>query len=86
MNITIDATKPLKAGAYTFQLLVSDDSENQSRPAQVRVLVIDDKAPTTVIDAPTSVGTGRPLALSGRRSSDIGDNIVDYRWTLISSP
>ncbi len=86
LTITIDATKPLKPGAYTFQLVVTDDSGNASRPDSVRVVVLDDKAPTAVIDAPTSVGFMNAFTLSARRSFDIGGRIVDYRWTLVSAP
>ncbi|MGB8167344.1 MAG: hypothetical protein WCF18_07610 [Chthoniobacteraceae bacterium] len=84
LGIDIDSTAPLKPGVYVFQLEVVDDSGNRSRPTAVKIAVLDDQAPTAVIDAPPSVGFGKPFLLSGKRSIDSGGgNIVRYIWTLI---
>lgn len=85
-EITNDPAAPLKVGNHTFQLQVTDDSGNVSQPTTVRVIVIDDKAPTAVIDAPTRVSIGAGFTLSGKRSSDVGGKLVKFTWTLIEAP
>lgn len=77
------ANQPLAVGAHTFQLEVEDNSGNRSAPARIRVVVLDDKAPTAVIDGPDRVPVGTAITLSGARSSDIGGQIVRYIWTLV---
>ena len=86
LEITIDPATPLKVGRHTFQLQVTDDSGNISAPATVQVLVIDDKAPTAIIDGPDRVGVGTGFTLSGKRSTDIGGKLVKFTWTLIAAP
>lgn len=86
LTITIDPARPLRVGAHTFQLTVTDDSGNVSQPASVRVIIIDDQRPTAVIDGPASVGAGKPFTLTGRRSTDLGGRITSYQWTLVSAP
>jgi hypothetical protein len=82
----------LKVGGHTFQLVVTDDSGNVSAPATVMVIVVDTDAPTAVVTV--SNEQGRPLEgnrlpfgsgfiLDGKRSVDIGGNIVSYNWTLV---
>ena len=52
LNIELDNGKPLASGrGYDFQLVVSDNSGNQSAPTVARVIIIDDEKPTAVIDA-----------------------------------
>lgn len=86
LTISIDTSQPLHSGSYQFQLVVTDDSGNNSQPATVRIVVVDDQAPTAVIDAPNSVGLGQDFALSGKRSIDVGGKITKYVWTLIDTP
>ena len=84
LTIDVDATAPLKPGTYVFQLEVVDDSGNRSRAERVKIVVLDDQAPTAIIDAPATVGFGRPFTLSGKRSTDAGGGtITRFVWTLI---
>jgi hypothetical protein len=76
----------LRPGVYEFQLVVTDDSGNASAPTVSKVIVIDDKRPTAVLDAPTTVGFADNITLSAKRSVDIGGKIASYEWTLISQP
>ena len=86
LSITVDDQKPLSVGMYEFQLVVTDDSGNNSKPATVRIVVADDQAPTAVIDAPDRVGFAKDFALSGKRSIDIGGELTKFTWTLIKTP
>ncbi len=86
LTINVDDQNPLSSGAYEFQLVVTDDSGNNSKPTTVRVIVADDQAPTAVIDAPDRVGLGQNFALSGKRSVDIGGQLTRFAWTLIKTP
>jgi len=84
LAIVIDPGNPLKVGAYTFQLVVADDSGNVSVPVQVRLFVADTQAPTAIISAPRSVPFGSEFVLSGKESSDVGGGVIaSYTWTLI---
>ena len=86
-------SSPLSVGQHTFQLTVADDSGNTSQPARVRVIVIDDQAPTAVLDVRDANGqplSGNRLAsgvsfrLDGSRSVDSGGGqIASYTWALI---
>ena len=86
LTIEVDASNPLAVGSYEFQLVVTDDSGNNSNPASVRIIVADDQAPTAVIDAPDRVGFGQNFSLSAKNSVDIGGEITRYEWTLIETP
>tara|TARA_R110002049_G_scaffold23490_27_gene82745 strand:+ start:1492 stop:1821 length:330 start_codon:yes stop_codon:yes gene_type:complete len=86
LSISVDEQNPLPVGAYEFQLVVTDDSGNNSQPATVRVVVADDKAPTAVIDAPGRVSFATDFTLSGERSIDVGGELTKFVWTLIKTP
>lgn len=86
LSITVDSENPLRTGSYEFQLVVTDDSGNNSKPATVRITVADDQAPTAIIDAPTQVGFAKDFTLSGTRSIDIGGELTKFEWTLIKTP
>jgi hypothetical protein len=75
---------PLTVGKHVFQLVVVDEAKNVSDPATVEVVVLDNKAPTAIITAPSSVPYGTAITLDGRGSTDIGGRILEYRWTRIS--
>lgn len=82
--ISIDATAPLKVGAYTFQLEVMDDSGNRSKPVQARLFIADVTAPTAIISAPRTVPFNTDFTLSGIESTDVGGGTIGrYIWTLI---
>jgi hypothetical protein len=49
-----------------------------------KVIVIDDKKPTAVIDAPRTVSFGASFSLAGNRSFDLAPGrIVEYRWVML---
>jgi hypothetical protein len=82
--IAMNATNPLKVGSYTFQLVVTDDSGNVSKPVQARLFVVDTQAPTAVISAPRTVPFGQDFTLSGIESTDVGGGTIGrYQWMLI---
>ena len=85
VEVTVSPTKPLSPGRHKFQLVVVDDSGNQSEPATVEIIVVDDKKPTAVIDAPATCPLGASFNLNGSRSSDLPPGkIVSYRWLQLS--
>jgi hypothetical protein len=75
---------PLAVGPHVFQLIVMDEAKNVSEPVTVEVTVLDNKAPTAILHAPSSVPYGSPITLDGRDSVDLLGRIVEYRWTRIS--
>lgn len=85
VEVTVTPTAPLPPGRHRFQLVVVDDSGNQSEPATVDIVVIDDKKPTAVIDAPATVPFGSSFNLSGARSFDLPPGkITTYRWVRLT--
>jgi hypothetical protein len=85
VEVTVSATAPLAPGRHRFQLVVVDDAGNQSEPATTDVVVVDDRKPTAVLDAPARVPVGSAFTLSGARSADLPPGrIVEYRWVLLS--
>lgn len=85
-STTFPATS-LPLGQHTVQLVVVDDSGNQSSPDALLVTVVqpDTERPTAVLDAPGTVAFGVPFTLDGSRSFDVGGRIVEYRWTVGSN-
>ena len=82
----------LKVGSHTFQLQVEDNSGNVSTPAQAMLIVLDTQAPTAVLALSdeegrplenNSIAFGKGFILNGKKSVDIGGNIVSYTWTLV---
>jgi hypothetical protein len=73
-------------GASVFELTVTDDSGNESSPAQAQVIVRDNVAPTAVLDVPFPVNIGEAFTLDGSRSADIGGSISTYEWRKVSGP
>jgi hypothetical protein len=86
-SITVDASAsaPIAPGVHHFQLVVVDDSGNQSDPATAVVIVRDSTRPTAVLTiAPTQVDPGVSFRLDGSKSSDIAPGKVkEYIWTMI---
>ncbi len=87
IEVTVDPQNPLPVGLHRFQLIVEDDSGNQSEPAVVEVLVQDTQRPTAVLDAPRQVEAGSSFALAGDRSTDVPPGrVVKYIWSLVPVP
>ena len=83
IEVTVTPDAPLPVGRHRFQLVVVDDSGNESAPSVAEVIVRDAQKPTAVLDAPRDVNSGSNFQLSGARSSDIGGKIVKYVWTRL---
>lgn len=84
IEVTVSANNPLRLGRHRFQLVVVDDSGNQSTPDSVEVRVIDTQNPTAVLTAPASIAFNNSFTLSGEDSSDVGGGrVVRYRWTYL---
>jgi hypothetical protein len=84
VEVTVTTDRPLPIGRQRFQLIVTDDSNNASRPDVVEVIVADQDAPTAVLNVPSVVGFGRSFNMSGERSFDVGGGrIVRYAWTYL---
>ena len=85
IEVTVDRAHPLAPGRHQFQLVVVDDSGNQSAPDVVEVIVRDTTKPTAVLDAPKTVETGQSFALQGNRSSDVPPGrIARFVWMMLS--
>jgi hypothetical protein len=85
IEVTVGPDSSLPKGRVRFQLVVVDDSGNESSPDTVDVIIQDTQRPTAVLDAPRAVEFGNSFTLLGDRSLDIGGRIVTYRWTLIEA-
>jgi hypothetical protein len=84
IEVTVQRTNPLRVGRHRFQLIVVDDSGNQSLPDGVEVRVFDGERPTAVLRAPASVGFGQSFPMSGEGSTDVGGGrVVRYIWTYL---
>jgi hypothetical protein len=85
VEVTVDPQTPLPIGKHTFQLVVVDDSGNQSVPDTVEVIVRDSTNPTAVLRAPSQVEFGKSFNLDGRGSSDVPPGkIAKWIFTLMS--
>ena len=80
LDVLASAATPLKPGKHVFQLVVVDDSGNDSAPASVTIIIEDRDRPTAVVDLiderggripepEVRVPFGRPFQLTGDRSS-----------------
>jgi hypothetical protein len=84
VEVTVTVDKPLPIGRQRFQLVVTDDSGNASKPDVAEVIVADQDAPTAVLTAPRVVGFGHSFTMSAERSFDSGGGkIVRYVWTYL---
>ena len=52
IEVTLSPDKPLPIGRQRFQLIVTDNSGNTSKPDEVEVIVADQDAPTAVLTVP----------------------------------
>jgi hypothetical protein len=93
-TVTVDvaATAPFPLGAQRFQLVVVDDSGNESVPTFLDVVIKDLDKPTAVLDLVNVDGTridpvvdfGKSFTLSAARSTDLPPGkVVEYRFTLV---
>lgn len=78
------AGNALAIGRHRFRLAVTDDSGNQSQPVDRVVIVLDNIAPTAVLDAPRTAMQIQPFQLSAARSFDTGGRVVRYQWVRIA--
>lgn len=93
LDVLVDQTHPLKVGKYVFQLIVTDDSGNDSSAATVTIVVVDQVKPTAVVEVINAAGErlatptvqipfGQKFTLTGEHSTDVGGVVAGYRWTL----
>lgn len=79
------AGSALAPGRHRFRLTVQDDSGNVSQPVEREVIVVDNVAPTALLDVvPGPLLPGEAFTLSGKRSTDGGGRIVKYVFTRIA--
>ena len=84
VTVDVDPANPLPKGVHVFQLIVEDDDALKSDPMTVEVIVRDDRRPTAVLRAPSTVRLGESFHLDGRESSDLPPGrIVRYIWTML---
>jgi hypothetical protein len=76
----------LPSGSYAASLVVVDDSGNESAPAATRFVVSDPTRPIALVAAPATVPAGTSFTLDGSRSTDVGGEIREYRWTVAGRP
>ena len=68
IEVTVSPDRPLPPGQHRFRLVV----------------VLDDRAPTAVLNAPAQVLIGRSFTLDGSRSSDPGGaRLARFVWTRL---
>jgi hypothetical protein len=73
-------------GNYTASLTVRD-AESSSDPDAVLVVVSAVNAPpVAVIDTPASVVVGNAVQLSAANSTDVNQDPLNYKWSLLSKP
>ncbi len=84
VEVTVSPDKALPIGRQRFQLVVTDNAGNVSKPDVVEVIVADQDAPTAVLNVPSVIGFGRSFNISGEKSFDVGGGkIVKYAWTYL---
>jgi hypothetical protein len=92
IRVDVARDAPLPLGANRFQLVVVDETGNESEPVFLDIVVRDTEKPTAVLDTVDANGRrvepvvahGQSFILSGARSSDLGGGkVVEYRFTLM---
>ncbi len=84
VSFDVNRETPLPKGVHVFQLQVRDDDGLLSVPMQVSVVVADERLPTAVLSAPSTVQLGQSFILDGTRSSDPAPGqVVEYIWTWL---
>ncbi|MBJ7473418.1 MAG: hypothetical protein JHD16_19070, partial [Solirubrobacteraceae bacterium] len=72
----------LTVGRHTISLVVVDDNGESSPAVSQDVSVIDGVVPTAVLRAPPVIIDGAAAALGASESTDVGGQIVEYRYTV----
>jgi len=94
LDVVANASARLPVGRHQFQLIVNDDSGNESAPVSIFIVVQDAGRPTAVIDfidargnrireRTVSVPFGAAFQLTGDSSSDIGGSVRVWNWSLV---
>ena len=94
LDVAVSREAPLRPGKHVFQLVVTDDTGNESAPASVTIIIEDRERPTAVVDLlderggrisdpEVRVPFGAAFRLTGDRSSDIGGEVRVWNWTLL---
>ena len=84
IEVTVAPANPLRVGRHRYQLIVVDDSGNESAADTAEVRVIDNQRPTAVLRAPATVPFNTSFNLSGADSTDVGGGrVVRYRWMYL---
>src|SRR5262249_8271843 len=85
VEVTVTAASPLPAGTHRFQLVVVDDSGNQSDPVFTDVVIKDTIKPVAKIAPVAPVQPGQTFTLDGGQSSDTPPGkVVQWIWTMTS--
>ena len=91
LNIAM-GDKPLPLGQHSFELSVTDSAGNESAAAIVTIFILDQEAPTAILEAFTTDGKpstnfnfGESFTLNASKSTDAGGSQIDrYIWRLVS--
>src|SRR6185295_6801700 len=73
-----------KAGTYVFTLVVNDGRTN-SAPDEVRITTAN-AAPVANAGPDRTVPRNTAVKLDGSASSDPNNDLLTYRWTIVSKP
>lgn len=85
--VDFDQEHPFRIGnTYVFQLVVVDNSGNESAPVECKVLIEDNQLPIARITLQTPPAVfGKSFTLIAKGSEDVGGGrIVAFRWKLIA--
>ncbi len=78
---------PKEAGIYHFGLVVKDGFGG-SDTAEVKIVVHSPPhfyLPHSIVKAPLFGNVGHPILLDGRRSLNLNDKTLEYRWSILPS-
>jgi hypothetical protein len=87
LTIDVDPAKKMPVGTYSFRLVVTDKSNNESAPFDFLLTIADEGKPVAIITGQPKVAVGKGFTLNGEKSSDPeGGKLAKFRWTLIQTP
>jgi hypothetical protein len=85
VEVTVTPTAPLPPGTHRFQLVVVDDSGNQSDPVTTDVVIKDTIKPVAQIKPVDTIQPGQTFSLDGSGSTDtLPGKVVQWIWTMLS--